>query len=108
MIDLLRYAGRLAEEAVMIRVGSTSQRVKTSAILPNSAIISGAKQWIGVAITPMHDRLQDAMLQVNPVAQSLGLPSAPESISLSHRDEEKSWIEHVPEGELNTNIKQSL
>ena len=85
-------AGRLEEEAVVIQVQRTSQRVKSTAVLPNSAVVAEARQWLGVAIRPLHDRLEGARVQIYPSNRMSTSSPASEHIELSILKETPAFI----------------
>lgn len=49
----------------MLHVDSATQRVGTSAVLPQGSLIAGLEQWVGISVLSLHDTVSDASVIVS-------------------------------------------
>lgn len=86
------FIGRLEEEGVLLEVKSISQRVKTSTVLPHSALIAGMKQWMGITISPLHDKLEKAMVHIQPLSVSDKGLGTSDHVGLKYQENEVAYV----------------
>lgn len=56
------FAGRLREAAVLLNVQSCRPRLAIAAVAQQGMLIAGQRQWLGLLIQPLHDRLRHLAL----------------------------------------------
>jgi len=54
-----------AREVVAVCADACRRRLGLAAVAPRGGLTAGQGQWLGIAVSPLHDALQEAQLRVH-------------------------------------------